>query len=332
MFADYAQLENELRIRPFVGCYAHIGNISELPDGIKCSGLILSFAPSATESVSQSSCASSFKEPVATSASEDSSKALFRVDKEQPFLIESTCGKIAFLARFSDLYNTINRTYGIKVDYRMNCISAPRAPVDELERLSQENSMLREMPVDELIEINDYDCIEKLFNEELQARTRCEQLHAMLHRSSDSSISLIVASDHDMSKVEDMFGKCLAKKSEQPFVKKCHEIDVREWVMSDEESQSASKQQPSQSAVKVAQVSDDQAPEIMARTHGNKEQGRPSKHTQRNNMSEHNGNWQSDKAIVQHHIPFASADELSVIWEAYAMEIGYVCFTVLLQL
>jgi hypothetical protein len=99
-------------------------------------------------------------------------RLLLRVDKEQPFCIESTPGKIAFLARFSDLYNTINRTYGIRVDYRTNCISAPRAPVDELERLSQENSMLREMPVDELIELDDYDCIEELFNEELRSQSQ----------------------------------------------------------------------------------------------------------------------------------------------------------------
>lgn len=325
-FADYVQLENELRTRPFVGRYAHIGNISELPDGIKCSGLILSFAPSATESVSLSSCASSFKEPVATSASEDSSKAHVRVDKEQPFWIESTSGKIAFLVRFSDLYNSINRTYGIKVDYRMNCISAPRAPVDELERLSQANSMLREMPVDELIELDDYDCIEKLFNEELRASARGEQLHAMLHRSSASSISLIVASDHDISKAEDILGKCIVRKSEQPLISERREIGLHEWGTSDEEFQSASKQQ--QSAVKVAHDSDDEPLMFVARTAGNKEQGRPSKHRQRNTMSEHNSYGQSDKA-VQHHIPFASADELSVIWEAYAMEIGYVCFTVL---
>jgi hypothetical protein len=331
-FADNDKLENELRTRQLVGHYAHIGNISELPDGITCSGLILSFAPTAKESVSLSSCASSFKMPVATSASEDSSKALIRVGKEQPFRIESTSGKIAFLARFSDLCKSINRTYGIRVDCTTNCISAPRAPVEQLERLSQENSMLRETPVDELIELDDYDCIEELFNEEVRTNARGEQLRAMLHRSSDSSISLIVASDCDKNKTEDILGKCIARKSGQPLMNERREIDLCEWMTLDGERQAASKQQPSQPAVEVAHVSDDEPPMFVARPAGNKEQGRPSNNRQHNTMSEHDGIGQSNKAIVQHHIPFVSTDELSVIWDAYAMEIGYVCFAALLQL
>ena len=293
---DLNQLEENLQKYSLLDQTAHLGDERNLPDGISCNGIVITFASQAEPAVASSIQTTS--SPLAAAKPRISVAEIQKSNQE----IKISPGKLAYIQKFSPLFKSINDACPVVLDSISSIITVNASDAD-IEKLVEECFALQELanpfPSEITSFINNNDNCDAAIENELQKKS----LTAVLHKDDEGQPVLCAATRANLKEAQTIISAMFDKRSVSV------EEHCFEYLSSAEGERNCEELEKKYGIIITTDPTEKRV--IVIGFNNNLDKS----------ISDINAMLRT-KCLLQISVVFKTVEDLNIVWDAYSFELG----------